>query len=168
MYVTTQSLGQDLALIAIFQYLERPQDSWRGTFDKVSEREQVYTEYQEKILYCDSGKALAQVAQKCDCPISGSVQGRAGWGFYQCGLMEGVPGDWSLVTFKVPSKQSVLSTYDFSMKSKGKLCFVACLFILFNYILPPVKTSWRAFAHNSEPTVLCDLLESAPVFMLWI
>jgi len=46
----------------------------------------------EEILHYESGEALAQVAQRsCGCPISGSVQGRIGWGFEQPGLVEGVP-----------------------------------------------------------------------------
>jgi len=36
-------------------------------------------------------EALAQVAQRsCGCPIPGSVQSQAGWGFEQPGLVEGV------------------------------------------------------------------------------
>jgi len=39
-----------------------------------------------------SGEALAQVAQRgCGCPLPGSVQGQAGWGFGQPALVEGVP-----------------------------------------------------------------------------
>jgi len=35
---------------------------------------------------------LAQVAQRsCGCPLPGSVQGQAGWGFEHPGLVEGVP-----------------------------------------------------------------------------
>jgi len=45
-----------------------------------------------KILYNGSGEALAQAAQRsCGCPLPGSVQGQAGWGFEQPGLVEGVP-----------------------------------------------------------------------------
>ena len=29
--------------------------------------------------------------RSCGCPIPGSVQGQAGWGFEQAGLAEGVP-----------------------------------------------------------------------------
>jgi len=44
------------------------------------------------ILYCESGEALAQVAQRsCGCPLPGSVQGQFGWGFEHPGLVEGVP-----------------------------------------------------------------------------
>ena len=36
--------------------------------------------------------AIEQVAQRsCGCPLPGSVQGQAGWGFEQPGLGEGVP-----------------------------------------------------------------------------
>ena len=46
----------------------------------------------EAVLHCEGGEALAQVAQRgCGCPIPGSVQGQAGWGFEQPGLVEGVP-----------------------------------------------------------------------------
>lgn len=43
------------------------------------------------ILQCEDVEALAQAAQRnCGCSISGSVQGEAGWGFEQPGLLEGV------------------------------------------------------------------------------
>ena len=46
----------------------------------------------EEVLHCEGGEALAQVARRgCGCPIPGSVQGQAGWGFEQPGLVEGVP-----------------------------------------------------------------------------
>lgn len=46
----------------------------------------------EEILSCEGGETLAQVAQKsCGCPLPGSVQGQAGWGFEQPSLVEGVP-----------------------------------------------------------------------------
>jgi len=36
--------------------------------------------------------ALEQVAQRgCGCPLPGSIQGQAGWGFVQPGLERGVP-----------------------------------------------------------------------------
>ena len=36
-----------------------------------------------KIIYCEGGEALEQVAQRsCECPLPGSVQGQAGWGFH--------------------------------------------------------------------------------------
>jgi len=48
--------------------------------------------YKKDILACEGGEALAQVAQRsCGCPLPGSVQGQAGWGFEQPGLVEGVP-----------------------------------------------------------------------------
>jgi len=44
------------------------------------------------MFYDKGGEALAQVAQRrCGCPLPGSVQGQAGWGFEQPGLVEGVP-----------------------------------------------------------------------------
>ena len=47
--------------------------------------------YKEEILYSEGGVALAQVAQRsCACPLPGSVQGQAGWGSEQPGLVEGV------------------------------------------------------------------------------
>ena len=43
-------------------------------------------------LHCEGSEELEQVAQRgCGCPIPGSVQGQAGWGFEQPGLVEGVP-----------------------------------------------------------------------------
>ena len=54
----------------------------------------------KEILYSEGGEALDQVAQRsCGCPLPGSVQGQAGWGFEQPGLVEGVPahgrGGWT-------------------------------------------------------------------------
>ena len=52
----------------------------------------MYTGYKEEILYCEGGEALTQVAQESGgCPLPGSVQGQAGRGFEQSGLVEGVP-----------------------------------------------------------------------------
>jgi len=48
--------------------------------------------YKEEILYYEGGEALEQVAQRsCVCPLPGSVQGQAGCGFEQPGLVEDVP-----------------------------------------------------------------------------
>jgi len=52
----------------------------------------------------EGGGALKKVAQRsCRCPLSRSVEGQAGWGFEQPGVVESVPahgrdGDtrWSL------------------------------------------------------------------------
>ena len=45
-----------------------------------------------EILCCEGGEALAWVAQKSSgCPMPGNVQGQAGWGFEQPGLVGGVP-----------------------------------------------------------------------------
>jgi len=44
------------------------------------------------MVHYAGGEALAQVAQRnCGFPLPGSVQGQAGWGFEQPGLVEGVP-----------------------------------------------------------------------------
>ena len=63
--------------------------------------------FKEEILPCEGGKALAQVAQRsCGCPLPGRVQGQAGRGFGQPGLVEGVPARaraWDWMVFKVPS-----------------------------------------------------------------
>jgi len=46
----------------------------------------------KETVYCEGGEALAQVAQRsCGCPLPGSVQGQAGRGFEQPGLVGGVP-----------------------------------------------------------------------------
>ncbi|KAK4824583.1 hypothetical protein QYF61_016828 [Mycteria americana] len=38
--------------------------------------------YKEEIFHYEGGEALEQVAQRsCACPIPGSVQGQAGWGW---------------------------------------------------------------------------------------
>jgi len=48
--------------------------------------------YKEDILYNKGDEALEQVAQRSyGCPLLGSVQGQAEWGFEQAGLEEGVP-----------------------------------------------------------------------------
>ena len=40
------------------------------------------------ILYCVGGETLEQVAQwGCGCPLPGTIQGQAGWGFEQPGLV---------------------------------------------------------------------------------
>ncbi|PKU41234.1 hypothetical protein llap_8471 [Limosa lapponica baueri] len=45
-----------------------------------------------KKFYCEAGETPEQVAQRsCRCPIPGSVQDQAGWGFEQPGLVGGVP-----------------------------------------------------------------------------
>ena len=44
------------------------------------------------ILHCEGGETLEQVAQRSNgCPLSGGVQGWAGWGCEQPGLVGGVP-----------------------------------------------------------------------------
>ena len=41
--------------------------------------------------YCEGGETLEQVAQGgCGCPLPGSIQGQAEWGFEQPGLEGGV------------------------------------------------------------------------------
>ena len=48
--------------------------------------------YWEKILYCEGGETLGQVAQRgCKCHLPGCIQVQAGWGFEQPGLEGGVP-----------------------------------------------------------------------------
>jgi len=48
--------------------------------------------YKKETLYSEGGEALAQVTQRsCGCPLPVSVQGQAGRGFEQPGLVEGVP-----------------------------------------------------------------------------
>ena len=45
-----------------------------------------------RALYQESGEVLEQAAQRgCGCPLPGSLQGQAGWGFEQPGLEGGVP-----------------------------------------------------------------------------
>jgi len=63
--------------------------------------------YKEEILCYESSEALEQVARRsCACPVTGNVQGQAGWGFEQPGLVEGVPahgrGGWTRPSLKVP------------------------------------------------------------------
>jgi len=46
--------------------------------------------YKQEILHYEGGEALEQVVQRsCGCPLPGSVQGQAGWGFEQPGVVEG-------------------------------------------------------------------------------
>jgi len=58
------------------------------------------------MLYCESSETLQQVHQRsCECPLSGSIQGQAGWGFEQPGLEGGVPvysGGLELDDLRVP------------------------------------------------------------------
>jgi len=56
--------------------------------------------YKKEILYSEGGEALPQVAQRSrGCPLPGSAQVQAGWGFEQPGLVESVPvhgrGGWN-------------------------------------------------------------------------
>ncbi|KAJ7423477.1 hypothetical protein WISP_33736 [Willisornis vidua] len=61
--------------------------------------------YQEKILYCEDGQALAQVAQSsCGCPITESVQGQFGQDFGQPGPVEGVRAHGSGVRTRQSSR----------------------------------------------------------------
>ena len=49
-------------------------------------------EVRRKILHSEGGEALAQTVQgSCGCPVPGHVQGQAGWGFGQPGLLGGIP-----------------------------------------------------------------------------
>jgi len=45
----------------------------------------------KEILYCEGGEALEEIVRSCGCLLPGSVQGQAGQGFEQPGLVEGVP-----------------------------------------------------------------------------
>jgi len=52
----------------------------------------IQARYKEEILYCETGEALEQVAQRGGrCPIPGNIQGQAGRGSEQPGLGEDVP-----------------------------------------------------------------------------
>ena len=45
-----------------------------------------------RILYCEGGETLKQVAQRgCGCPLPGGIGGQAGWSFEQPGLEGVVP-----------------------------------------------------------------------------
>ena len=45
-----------------------------------------------KILHCEGGETLEQVAQRgCDCPLPRSVPGQVGCDFEQPDLVEGLP-----------------------------------------------------------------------------
>jgi len=49
-----------------------------------------------KILYSESGEALAQAAQRrCGCSILGGIQGQVGWGPRQPNLVDGNPTHYS-------------------------------------------------------------------------
>lgn len=54
----------------------------------------------------------------------------------------------------LPNKVFYQSTI-FPWRIKKNFCLVPYLFILFHYILPAGKASWKIFARNSETTVLC-------------
>ena len=50
----------------------------------------------EDIFYDEGGETLEQVAPRsCGCPVFGSVQGQAGWGFEQRDLVKDVPAHGS-------------------------------------------------------------------------
>jgi len=66
-------------------------ESWKGTFTRGNGfklRGEIYIRYKKEILYYEGGEA---VPRSCGCPLPGSVQGHAEWGFDQPGLMKGVP-----------------------------------------------------------------------------
>jgi len=47
--------------------------------------------YKKEILYYEGGEVMEQVAQSsCGCPLPGSIQDQAGWGFEQPDLTEGI------------------------------------------------------------------------------
>jgi len=51
----------------------------------------IYIRYKKEFLHYEGGEALECVAQRsCGFPLRGSVQGQAGWGFEQPGVVEGV------------------------------------------------------------------------------
>ena len=46
----------------------------------------------EEILYHECGETLEQGAQcGCECPLPGSIESQAGWGFKQPGIEGGIP-----------------------------------------------------------------------------
>lgn len=63
------------------------------------------------------GETLEQIAQHvCGCPLTGSIQGRAGWGYEQSGLEGGFPAhsrELGLNDLKGPfPNQIILQSYD--------------------------------------------------------
>ena len=87
-------------LIVAFQYLKGAyrkavgrhfrrahSDRTRGNCFKLEEGR-----FRLEILSCEGGETLEQVAQNgCGCSLPGSIQGQAGWGIEQPGLVGGVP-----------------------------------------------------------------------------
>jgi len=56
----------------------------------------IYLRYKKEILYCEGCEALEQAAQRSrGCPLPANIQGQAGRGFEQPGLVEGVPAHGS-------------------------------------------------------------------------
>lgn len=57
--------------------------------------------------FTEGGEALERATQRsCGCPFLGSIQGLVGWGFWQPGIVEGIPAHGSRLDemiFKVPS-----------------------------------------------------------------
>ena len=78
-------------------------ESQRGSFYKgmewqdkgwwfQAERGEIYVRDKAEIVHSEGGEALAQISQRsCGCPLPGRVQSRAGWGYDQAALVEGVP-----------------------------------------------------------------------------
>ena len=65
-------------------------DSTRGNGFKL--RQEIQASYQEEVFHTEGGDALEQVAQGgCGCPIPGGIQGQAGCGSGQPGLLVGDP-----------------------------------------------------------------------------
>ena len=57
-----------------------------------TETGEVQVRYQEEVFHSEGGDTLEQVAQGgCGCPIPGGIQGQAGCGSGQPGLMVGGP-----------------------------------------------------------------------------
>lgn len=78
----------------------------------LNRKRQIYIRYKEEIVYDECGETLEQIAQRSGCPIPGSVQVQAEWGFEKPELVEDVPDHGMVIGLKDLLAQAILCFYD--------------------------------------------------------